>query len=83
LAVADREPRTAARLVGAATAIREAIDFPRDDQRNAWIADIRNQAGAELGSNAVRDLEAEGEKMPIEQATELALSLQAGQAVGG
>jgi tetratricopeptide (TPR) repeat protein len=82
IAVADHEPQTAAQLVGAATAIREAIDFPRDERRKAKIADIRIEAVAELGADAVRDLEAEGAKMPIEQAIELALSIGTAQALG-
>lgn len=82
LAVAEHEPRTAALLVGAATAIRQAIDFPRSDQRKAEIADTRKEAVVELGADAVRDLEAEGGKMPTEQAIEFALRLAAAQAAG-
>ena len=82
MAVAEHEPRTAALLVGAATAIREAIDFSRSPWSEAKIADIQNEVGAELSTSAVRDLEAEGGKIPTEQAIEMALKLGTAQAVG-
>ena len=76
IAVADHDPRTAALLIGAAHAIREAIGFPPTEERKALIADTLHKAEVEIGRDAVRHLEAEGAKMPLPRAIETALGLQ-------
>jgi predicted ATPase/class 3 adenylate cyclase len=75
IAIADHDPRTAVLLIGAAHAIREAINFPPTEERKAIIADTLHQAEVAIGREAVRDLEAEGAKMRLPKAIEVALGL--------
>ena len=75
IATAEHDPRTAVLLIGAAQTIRETIGFPRDEQRNAVIADTLHQAEDEIGQDGVHNLEAEGAVMPLPHVIETALNL--------
>lgn len=77
IAISDRDQRTAVLLIGAAEAVRRAIDFPGGPRTKTFIANTLDRAVADLGADAVRDLKAEGSLMPLPQVIEAALALGA------
>jgi predicted ATPase/class 3 adenylate cyclase len=80
IAIADHDPRTGVVLIGAARTLRETIGFAFEERRKASLDTTLDQAEAQIGRDTVRELQAEGEAMPLEKAIEIGLRLQTAKA---
>jgi len=80
IAVVEEEPQRAARLFGAAEAIRESTGHKRTDEEEAEEAQFMSRLRAMLPAKYPQDeaefnaLWVEGKSMTMEQAIQLALS---------
>jgi tetratricopeptide (TPR) repeat protein len=74
VALARGEPERAARLLGAASAVRDAVDFSLSEEERASYEALRNTLQEALNESAFRAAWAQGRAMALEQAIEYALS---------
>jgi hypothetical protein len=74
IAVAEEEPQRAAKLFGAAEAIRELTGHKRTDEEEAEEAQFKSRLRAMLPEAEFNALWAEGRAITMEQAIQLALS---------
>jgi len=74
IAVVEEEPQRAAKLFGAAEAIREVTGHKRTDEEEAEEAQFITRLHAMLSDTEFNALWAEGKSMTLEQAIQLALS---------
>jgi hypothetical protein len=74
IAVVEEEPQRAAKLFGAADAIREVTGHKRTDEEEAEEAQFMSRLRAMLPEAEFNALWAEGKSMAMEQAIQLALS---------
>ena len=72
--LAEEEPQHAAKLFGAAEAIRERIDSPMTDHERVEYDRSVAQLRAMLAETEFNALWAEGHSMALDQAIQLALS---------
>ena len=74
IAVAEEEPQRAAKLFGAAEAIRELTGHKRTDEEEVEEAQFMSRLRSMLAEAEFKALWAEGRSMRMEQAIQLALS---------
>ena len=74
IAVSEEEPQRAAKLFGAAAAIREATGHTRTDEEEAEEVQFMSRLHAMLPEAEFNALWAEGKSMPMAQAVQFALS---------
>ena len=73
IAVVEEEPQRAAKLFGAADAIRELTGHKRTDEEEAEEAQFMRRLRSMLAEAEFNSLWAEGKSMTMEQALQLAL----------
>jgi hypothetical protein len=74
IAVVEEEPQRAAKLFGAAEAIREVTGHKRTDEEETEEAQFMSRLREMLPETELNALWAEGRSMTMEQAIQLALS---------